>query len=132
MSLRLPSGDDGLGWQLVLAIMAGIIALGTFWCYWNNSRGDNTDFLDRFIAVNFVVSMRFFVAYIGIMAALFLFSTQVGDAAFLSALSALGDNALLYLAIMIAVFGLYYYFVAKYIGHIAETTTPKKNVDKGA
>lgn len=128
MSLRMPPGDDGLGWPLTLTLITTIVALGTFWCYRNNSRGDNTDFLDRFIAVNFVVSMRFLVAYIGVMAVLALLSVSLAGTAFTSAVSALGASATAYFVIMALVFGLYYYFAAKYIGQIAEAVAPEKGV----
>ena len=126
LSIQLPP-EDGLTWLLTTILcIAGVVA-GTVCCFRKNQQGDNVDFVARYIAVNFVVSMRFVVAYFGIMVALIVFYPLLEHTALMSAL---GVDLALNLAIMAAVLGLYYYFVVRYIGQIAEVKASVQNTQE--
>ena len=126
LSVQLPP-EDGMTWLVTTALLIGAVVIGTVYSFKKNQQGDNVDFTARYIAVNFVVSMRFAVAYFGFIGALVLFYPLLENTVFMSAL---GVDTVLNLTIMAIVLGLYYYFVAKYIGQIAEAVTPEKGIPK--
>ena len=126
LSVQLPP-EDGMTWFFTTALLIGAVVGGTVYSFKKNQQGDNVDFTARYIAVNFVVSMRFAVAYFGILVALVIFYPLLENAAFMSAL---GVETVSNLTIMAIVLGLYYYLVAKYIGQIAESMTSEKSVHK--
>ena len=128
LNVQLPP-EDGLTWLLTTTLLIAAVVIGTLYAFKKNQQGDNADFTARYIAVNFVVSMCFAVAYFGIMVALVIFYPLLEHTAFMSAL---GVDTALNLTLMAVVLGLYYYFVARYIGQIAETATPKQSADKSA
>lgn len=126
LSVQLPP-EDGMTWLLITILLMGVLIVGTVYSFKKNQQGDNVDFTARYIAVNFVVSMRFVLAYFGVIAVLVLFYPLLENTAFISAL---GVDTVLNTTIMVIVLGLYYYFVAKYIGQIAEVVTPTKDAPK--
>lgn len=107
-----------LNWTLTTFVLLSMVGMGTWYCYKINKEGDNTDFSSRYIALNFVVSMRFAVAYLGVLVAIVIFAPLIPDPAMIDEAQA---NLVLNLSIMAAVLGLYYYFIAKYMKQIAVT-----------
>ena len=126
LNVQVPP-EDGLTWLLTTALLMVIVAVGTIYCFRKNQQGDNTDFTARYIAVNFVVSMHFFLAYAVILIALVVFFPLLEGTAFMAAL---GTDMIFGLILIMATLILYYYLVAKYIGQIAQGVTPTQDVQE--
>ena len=59
-----------------LTICLGV--LGTFLCYRVNKEGDNSEFIDRFICLNFPVCIKIILIYIGIFGILVIADEEIG------------------------------------------------------
>jgi len=123
LNIQIPP-EPGLIWTVNTFTLLIAVSLGTWYCYALNKAGDNSDFTARYIALGFVVSMRFAVAYFALLVAILLFSPLLQGTSFAETL---GVNLWLNVTIMVVTLGLYYYFIAKYIKQIATTDVP---VDK--
>ena len=121
LTVQVPP-EDGLVWLLNTAVFLVAVITGTVYSYRQNKQGDNVDFLARYIAVNFVVSMRFFVAYVILFIALVLLFPLLEGTAFMDVL---GVDIVLNLVLYTIVCALYYYFVVTYIRQIAQPTPPQ-------
>lgn len=121
LTIQVPP-EDGLVWLLNTTVFLVAVITGTVYSYRQNKQGDNVDFLARYIAVNFVVSMRFFVAYIILFIALVLLFPLLEGTAFMNAL---GVDIVLNLVLYTIAYALYYYFIITHIRQIAQPTPPQ-------
>jgi len=130
LSVQLPP-EDGVTWLLTTSLLLVAVGLGTVYSYQKNQEGDGVDFVTRYIAVNFVVSMCFLVAYICIVFALAIFYPLLEDTGFMSVL---GVNLMFNTVVMAVVLWLYYYMIARYIRQIAthhpETPSSHNQIEK--
>jgi hypothetical protein len=56
-----------------------IVGFGIYLCFRINQRGDNSEFIDRFVCIGFPIAIRFIVALIGIVFVLAAVSAGLGD-----------------------------------------------------
>jgi hypothetical protein len=116
-NVQLPP-EPGLYWTVTTTALLLITGFGTWYCFKVNSEGDNTDFSSRYIALNFVVSMRFAVAFVGFLLAIVILAPLLPT----TMLDETQYNLALNLSVMTVMLGLYFYYIAKYMKQIAGVT----------
>lgn len=104
---------------ILIALTVAAVIIGTSFAYKANQRGDNKDFVARYIAVSFVLTVVFIVVFVS---AVFLFSLAIGMTHGVDSIAALQENLVVNLTLVASSLVLFYYLLVKYITQISATT----------
>ncbi len=116
ISMQTPPADN-LEWVLYSVLLLFMIVIGTIYAYKQNKQGDNSDFIARYIAVSFVITIRFIItlSLIGAVFGVFAAIAQNFDGLIIT----LEESVVFNLILNVLITGLYYYLVGKYVREIA-------------
>lgn len=115
----LQEGPKVLDYVDSLAIIS-ITLLGIILCYKANKKGDNKEFIDRFICLSWPIGVRLFVIFIAVLIPYFIIADSVlGD-------SFMEETTIVDVMITVVFSSAFYIWIYKYILQISATKKGKK------